>query len=757
MKKTVLFAVPVVTALFMAASCGKEPVTPLPDNEILHVIKETNALSRFTYDNWREQSSIDIYNKNSRQLDEVNLPWAGITSAAIPPEYKHPEREMQADGTTPRWQLAFNFCDMPTLPGIDMFGLWDSHGQIMRIYTYLEQMPNANAKSCFYQIRSTANCYLDPYTCSWLPDSTTVANCNWGATMGSGLPAPSANSGEILPITGTLDGEVNPGWICFELNFSTGVMKVGAEDNISFSLLGVQNIAFTGHMDLTGTLQSYGGKITIPGNKTKVASGVVNAVGGFFSNLSAAISNGMKTESTAVGVLGGVGAATSRVGGILNAAEEGKDKHYSLDMNFNVSATAEINGSLSSNLGTTVPPTQVDYSVLFDKIISHRGKGTAPATLTMGLWNLKHAPVFYFVEDGKYRVPQPYGLFYDELVTCFLDPTSVELAFNTDNILFPLDEVEKVSLLSYDFIFTDSQYSLPFQPYYDFYGISKGMIDNGFSLPSIVFAKNTEELSDFTLDRETPVSRLRGKLVEDPYYDYGPLTSFPGAGMNVYNLMFQPLLGSLSDVGVSVVLEVQFKNGDSRIFANRFLPEVKVISYRNAKEVLDKIQAAEAPETLAGVPFENPLFEQQKQRVIRLLGPVAEAGELPYRLISWKDFDSPNQDLKYGIVVEEFQNAALMGLIIQTGETLAGSESLPNRNEYLHDVVEGRGDWDVLNARLAKYGMPGLNHDYKYTEAGNYNIQTGECSAITYPNTAYDINYFYFPGPNYYYYINQYK
>ena len=730
MKKTILWAMPVMAAMLLTAGCHKDP-GPLPDNEIPAAITEKNAASRFNYDNWRKQTTIEVYNRNTRKCDEVNLPWASVTSATIPQEYKHPEKEVQADGTTPRWQLAFNFCDIPTLPGNDMFGLWDSHSQTMRIYTYIEQMPNPNAKSCFYQIKSSAKNYIDPYSYSWMPDSTTLATCNWAASMGGGLPTPSLDGGEILPITGTLDGEVNPGWICFEMHFSTGVTQVDMTDNISFSLLGIQSIAFTGKMDIKGALESNGGKITIPGNKTKVASGFVNTFGSLFSSLASSIAQGMKAESVPLGLLGGAGAVTSFAGGVMNALQEGKDKTYSLDLNFNISATAEINGSLSSNLGTTVPPTQVDYSVFFGDIISHSKKAAA-TKITTGLWNLKHAPVIYQPYDAQFCYGNLPSITYDGHVwlnTPFLDPTSVELILNDDNILFPLDEVEKVRLLSYDFMFTEQQYSLPVQPYYDYYGITRETGKNKWfyngRVPFYV-SRDYARMKELMLDPDAVIVE-KDHLAGYWCNMFGTETDLSSSGLGTYNLIYSPLSETLADFGVAVVMEICFKNGDSRIFADRFIPEIRQISYKDCQALYEKISQADAPNTIAGVPFENALFAGQKSKALSILQPLAEAGKAPFRVVSYYGTETDNKPVD-AIVVKECPGHLLKGIAIRTEKV--GLDFIPdiyysNQLIQLRSKLAEINDWDTLDARLAQYGMFSLDNNYNVGSTESYNIRKG--------------------------------
>lgn len=720
----------IITAVFTACVDNFDnPILPEEENNAIVdplVVNTTNALSRFNYDNWREQTTIDIFDGDSLKLKKVNLPWASVAISNVPADYKHPERDVLVDGSTPKWQLAFNFCDWSELPDVNMFGLWDSHSQTMRIYSYIKELPNSNAKSCFYQITSSAKNYFDPYTRGWMPDSTTIAMCGWGQDMGGGLPVPSRTTGEILPITGTLDGEINPGWTCFELNFNTGIAQVKPDDNITFSLLGVQNIAFTGHMDLQGAMNSYGGKITIPGNKNKIASGMLSSSSSLFSSIASAIADGKGGAGILSPILGVIGGACSAAGGMWKAYEEGKSEEYSLNLNFNASATGEINGSFSSRLGTTVPPVQVDYDVLFGNIISHSGDANT-SKITTGLWNLKRAPVIYVASDARYSlVEEKKGAsFSTPILVSFLDPTSIELMLNEENILFPLDEVEKVSLLAYDFIFTDDQYSLSMQPYYDYYGIPKTNTIDLYYYHPLTIIQDYSQINQFMLD---PDASLEEKKVRENSCEYsfiGTGSKISGNGMEAYNLMYSPLVGIMRNVGVSVVLEVTFKNGNTSVFADRFLPEIKAFSYMESPKLYDRLSSAVAPQTIAGVAFENKLFDHQKNKALNLLAPLVGPAESKYRLVS---INANLFSKEYGIVIREYKDAFNPGLVIRTSKDLIGGSYRNYTLEKLHDVLSSLNDWDAINARLKKFEMPDLNNEFLSNEiiTSYYNIQTGQ-------------------------------
>ena len=736
-----------IAAAVLFAGCEKEVEKGVPgidpyDTEfsskggVMVANSSTNhGESRFNYDNWRTQTTIDVYDKNKKECDEICLPWAKVTSTSMPSEYKHPEKEFLPDGT-PRWELAFNFCDWVAIPGTDMFGLWDAHAQIMRIYTYIEQLPNQNAKSCFYSIRSTAPNYIDPNTRCWMPAEESIEGKTWPSVISGNLPTPSQYSGEIMPITGTLDGEVNPGWVCYEINFSSSLAKVNNDDNITFTLLGVEDIKFTATMDLQGTMNSYGGKITIPGNKTKAAGGILSSIGGLFSGIASAIGAGAKIDGPAGAAVAGVGifgAITSCVGGCLTASQEAKDKTYQLDINFNVSLEGEINGSLTTNLGTTVNAVQIDYDVLFGNIIEHRAKSLSQGdTFTMGLWNFKNTPVIYIADDAMFQYSDDgsgcyfntKGLYHPS----FLDPRSLELAINTDDILFPLEDISRLNVLAYDFVFVSDKYSLPAQPYYDYYGVPQDSFSYSNQKTHIVNCDLKLSMLDPEVQPENKTFTRNGQR----YYYSGTTDVNTDYGMDVYDMVCTPIIHKMPNttstykfdqLGVVGVFEVEYKNGDKRVFADRFLPRIKAFHISEADSLKNVMSNASLTQTIAGISVENPLFEAQKSKAVRVLDSLSRHS-IAYPAV---ELDNSVIGQNVGIQIRAYSKES-DGIVIVTNENGSTSgEPTLKCLEWLHDVIEERGDWNAINNRLEELGMASLNMGYYFKDGFQdiYNIQTG--------------------------------
>ena len=601
---------------------GQDTVPPVdPDTTVTP--PDTTSASAFDYDHWREQTQITIYG----MTDPVALPWAAVASTSMPDEYKHPEKELRVDSITPRWQLAFNLCDNPQLPGVDMFGLWDALSVTMRIYAFIEELPNPNAHSCFLEVTSSVPAFVDGDTKCWMPAQSTIDSCDWSKPMSdASLPQPSRTTCQLLPVTGTLDGQINPGWLCFELDLSSGLFNIGKNDNISFALYGVQQVDFTGSMDISGTMQSYGGKITVPGSKLKLAGGLVGGGGDVVKSITDGV-KGVSDGSGAFAVVGALGGIAHGAGKIINGIADGKDKDYQLDLNFNISATAEINGSLSSVLGTSVSSAQLDYSAFFENILSHSPNPQAE-TFTTNIWNLKNQPVYYICDNIEFGPDRSYTEF---VRFGFFDPNSIEIVLTEDSTLFPVNQITNINVVAYDFAFVGDNYTLDAQPYYDFYGIPQ--VPANSQTDDMWFFQGALQYSDF--NRFLLDTTATGQsITKNGIIYYGVTSSFDAThGMDRYNYVVSPCLRSasqhsfpdqLNTIGVVVILEVEFANGDKRLFAERFLPQIKRIGRYGAHDMISLLEGETVQTSVNGIPVNFLLYDVEQEKCLRLMNWYAD-------------------------------------------------------------------------------------------------------------------------------------
>lgn len=616
----------------------------------------------FDYDHWRELDTINIYEFNDHIWQAIALPWAAETSTTIPDYYRFPNLEFHIDttnhDTVPTWQLAFNTCHNPLLDGVHMFGLWNEKSNIMRIYSYLETLPNPNAAYCFYRVTLSSPAYIDRDAMTWMPSDSIIRKGNWNSDALSGeAAAPSTTIFDLMPFAALKDDgseafkPVQAGWLCFDLPLSTGIFNVSENGSIDFSLESVQSINATGTVNFnmalkgtgegtgtgTGTSTSTGG-ITIPGNKNKKTAGWLNAIGSFIGGIGSAITSGTSASSQCMelgiagGIAQGVGSIFSLAGNGMNANEEAKDKRYGMDFstkdtmnmdydfnfNFNGTITGEFKAQLTSTLSSSAKPLSISYNKFFEGILAHPKPHQAPkaqknngsSQLSYGIWNLKKQPEYYVRElythiDGK------------STIISFFDPSSIELEINTESPLFDANEIDSIKLFAYDFVFVDSAYNLPAQQYYDFYGIHQDVV--GIIGEDGQYSYN---YTDFLLDQSATY-----KTVTKGDYSYTGVVSdsLSAYGFGMYNMVYSPVIQKqfgvgdslkLSEISIAVVVEMTFKNGEKRIFAERYLPEI--IQYDMVGPLV-RVYEMETPGSINGIPLECPLYGMQREKALRLL------------------------------------------------------------------------------------------------------------------------------------------
>ena len=688
------------------------------------------ASTGFDYDHWREQQRINIYGIE----DSVSLPWdsiSGVSQTAMPKEYRHPNMDMLPNGE-PQWQLAFNLCDVSSLPKTNIFGLWDSHAQKMRIYEYIETELNDKASSCFLDVRSDVPVFVDEASKAWMP-STAVLKKNWDTSMADSLPTPSDTICQLLPITGSMTGEVYTGWICFELNFSAGIFDVAQSDAINIRMDATDLIKVDENETIQGTLQSYGGKLTIPGNKTKKVGGILSSIGNFISSVASFVMQGSNTGGSGgegMGIGGIAGAAVSCAGGIANAIDEGKTKTYGLEINFNVQETGQIKGTLTTTRSSVVPAVTMQYRAFFDQILKHskNAQNNNPHNFHLGIWNLKNQPVYYVSKDyvGYDSIGYNPG---DAQLLSFLDPNSIQLELNTDNTVFPFDEIDTVRLLAYDFVFTDSNYTMPAKPYYDFYKIA---------CDSVQFP-----LNQATIKNITPKASMldpRAECVFDTVAKFvyaGAATQYvnnqQNEGLQDYNMIYSPSIWirgdnrdldskyQLNNIGVVVIVEMVFKDGDKRIFADRFLPEIVTFSAKDAPDLLARIMNSSAPNAIEHSTMDCPLFNAQKNKAIRLLDPIVNYSlALKYPIV-------PISNLIHGIRLRNYQDDYHKGIIISTAREACEADGTTDNpggygdNVTLLSMFEScyldalsEEEKDNIDKRLIQLGMTSLRNNNYY-------------------------------------------
>ena len=646
------------------------------DDSITYSGDSTVVTKAFDYDHWREQKDIRIYNKSTNTWSWKHLPWANVASVTMPEAYRYPNLEFQND-STPVWELAFNLCPDSTLDYVHMFGLWDEKSNTMRIYSYLEDLPNPNAAYCFYQVVTSVPSLIENDAKVFMPSAEVLQRSNsWNANAIANVDArPSTTSDIVMPIQRDQNMPINSGWVCFEINLSSGKFEMKENATISFTMYGVEKVSFEGteklglalKCDSCGGTQT--GTLTAPGNKTKKAAGLWSSSGTLFSGIASTIAQCCTAGNIAggwaagaAGLFGGAGAICSAVGGYKNAYEADSSSSdtlkttLSLNLNFSGTASGKFNGQLLSTLGTQTGGVTMDYKNFFHEILKHPKQNQAfgmrkdsnADSLSLGIWNLKSQPIIYVCGDAKFDdLDQPDDGFYS--LISFLDPTSIQLVFNKTNKLFDYDQIDSIQLVAYDFAFVDGSYDFSTQPYYDFYGISRDAVS-----PSTVIEYSQGDFG-YMLDNSYMYTSTAKSFSKDGLIYRGVSSAMlTDAGLDVYNMVFSPRIRAnasnvtIDNLGVSVVLEITFKDGQKRFFAERFLPQIKRFSMSNIQNMVDRLAAASAPDSVDGYPIEYTLFELQRRKALRLLFaakypsvPDKEGYIAGIRVRPWQDAEHP--------------------------------------------------------------------------------------------------------------------
>ena len=716
----------------------------------------------FTYDEWRNKDTIYIFHYGlGGEWQEIPLPWASRSTTAIFDEYRKPNKEFcinENNDTIPRWELAFNTCYDRGLLGVHMFGLWDSKSQIMRIYSYIEDMPNPNAKYCFYEVSSTDTVLIDRDNKMWHPSDSLLRAANWSNNaIPNDTLRPSGKSCRLLPITGTLqNGQINGGtWLCFELNFGSKDLNIRSDGSITFSLTGVQEVDFNANGHISGWLRGRNGNITLPGSGYRMASGILKAIGTLGSDISSTTANTVTAGATVkplgflAGIAGGIGAALTCAGNIMDAKAENDDLEYKLALDFQADETLGFNGQMCSTLSTHTGNTiTMTYGEFFKEVLKNnppqkqasrrRANSNEDDVISLGVWNLKKQPVLYVCNDARYDASGylTYMNSWGNLAS-FLDPTSIELMLNTKSTLFDIENVKKVSLTAYDFAFVNEKYTMDAQPYYNFYGVPQDQItDNGHYW---FFPWGDDGYKMFLLDQDAEYQSSTRNGIKYTGVK-GGIPASDGYDLSQYDVIYSPAIqtkgGKLNTVGVSVIVEVEFKDGDRRVFAERFLPQIKTFNMADAPALKRRLENAIVPTSIEGIELENHLFDMQKAKALRMLEPLEYAVSGPYPIV-YTGMDIINTVLQnnkpiYGIRIREYQDENTPGIVIYTTEKQSDHYPSYELMRDLGDYLMNLNDMDAINSKLERCNMFSLNEDYVTKRDGNWGHVTFKWSPEVY-------------------------
>ena len=738
-----------------------EPVNPDTSSTGGGGSDTTQTSYTFDHDHWRDVKAVYIYNNKYGRWDSINLPWEHAVATTMPKNYRFPNEE-------DKWELAFNLLSDPKLLGVHMFGLWDSKASIMRIYSYVEEQANPNANYCYFMVRSEDGAtFIERDAMGWMPSDSIINAGNWNEqALANVAPVPSDEWCQVMPITGTLGGQVNQGWLCFELNFSAGNFTLPLHSSISFALYGQQKIDASGTLEINEYMKTDSGSVTIPGNKTRRAAGILKAIGSLATTVGEGISSGFGKDKNGATIGGGItqmaGAAFSFIGDMMNAVEEGKDKKYAINLNFHTTGTDQIQATLTSTESTSFTGVSMDYTTFFGEILKQQQVNPDSNNLfTIGTWNLKTQPVLYVCNDAGFST----DLYdYNCLLASFLDPSSIAIELNKDTFLFDGNEIDTISLIAYDFAFVSDEYTMTNQPYYDFYGIPRDQLDF-VNVRNMLLYLGDDGYKKLLLDSTAEYQAFNGDALDDNAHNIyaGVASQLPSEyEMDAYNVAYSPAIGQYVDynffdnnaggslidyliqvyskqlsnplrkIGVSVLLEIKFKNGEQRIFAERFLPIIRTFSYKDAQTIKNNLLKKDKQTSYENVPFKMPVYDMQQQKALRVLDLLIEKNQL-FKYVRFGQCD-------YGLRVRAYNpDDSTPGIVIATKSSssyfIAAQAYKQSVLTSLHNYLDSLNEWDKINGLLQSYGCNNTNAWYMCKEKSllsssswkevHYNIQTG--------------------------------
>lgn len=398
----------------------------------------------FTFDNWRDQEAIYIYDGVGKDVTDakgrtgytlVNLPWyKGDVQTNLPEGF--------CDDITPGngWEWVLNRCGSRNILNNNFFAVYNKYTGILRFFYYLPYGFNAG-NDHVWQVSMTDHLAQQSVWRYGLPEDKTIVDKAILGQTGEGTYMTYTT-----PWTNYMsdDGLVTPnaGWWAFDVNLSqTRLDEVQPNDNIRLQMRSWN----TQHVSLSSTMQaaiegSFAGNLNADVNLLQSqqignsASGMIFKLGGMAGNIATVIAKVMEkkygeafdpaiTFAKAGANLAGIKTEGSHdIDGSIKGKVEGT---ITLGLSGNIDTEGTIRGS-APTVGIASP---TFYLKDFNLKDSHLGQGA---------WNLKTPPVVYAIKGFSFS-----GLF-GNYVPYFYDPNSIEIQLNPD--VFPESEIESIKV-----------------------------------------------------------------------------------------------------------------------------------------------------------------------------------------------------------------------------------------------------------------------------------------------------------------------
>ena len=630
---------------------------------------------------WYKMDTIQVYDKKTDHLVGVNLPWAPMSETALPEEY------INVNKMPEKWALCFNTCNNVGVRNTNMFGLFNLETHLMRIYVYFDEAPS-NATTSYFVVKvgSNQSAVLLGENLSWsIPIE--VAKGNWKLPQDAIINNSPLTLSDLVvpPVCGNANGTINPGWVAFDIPFSSafnsleGITDIlsNLETKLNISLIACEYSETTGTQDFRNLLmKSDTIEVISPGSPAKCAKGVISAIGnagmGVTSVLSNVVCSGKINPGVGItnAIAGGIGVVCNLATDIWSAVDAHSDQvEYTMNMSFHFAGETTINTKTIKYVATNFAPLTVKVGQMFkdylDYIAVQKASTDTIKTVNLGVWNLVQTPTIYVSKDVLFYNESPYGADYSSDGTTvttlgkdenlryasFLDPTSLRVFINNDLSFFPHNKVDSVEVVGYDYVSVSIPYVHP-DIYYNYFAIKNDLItltteDDSWSSIFMGDAKSMRlvECSDKNLLLDPDKGVLSEKKVaykfgdlDSLYYNFtykGTSSGFPKE-LSDYDVIYSPIVGVPRNVNglypvraylghMGVVVYVRIKIGDkSYSYARRFLPAVKTFGRSEISEIRDRLINFEH-KTAEGLKAQYVLYEQEKNKALRILDLIEKA------------------------------------------------------------------------------------------------------------------------------------
>ena len=597
----------------------------------------------FTPDNWREQKTILLYDRNGSQqytdgkggiynFTQVELPWSNGTVISNLP-LKFCDNIMSQTG----WELVMNNCGRTDFDNSNYFALYNKYTGTLRFFVFVPQgFTTTDINDHAWRVTLSEEMAHHLGMKYGMPMDTKIVNkeaIGMGGTDYNILVSPwmtnNSDDGLITP---------RPGWWAFDVDMSLyrpGFTPLGQKIRVQMDGWKKSQVS------LNSTIKAQIKEEKYP--DTFSLSSLSGLISGGKENYTALVSAVTALSTDGIGgisaLFSAVGAAKDFVKGAISTIKTlptiGQPQEPYYETKQYVDGTIDTKGLISSSTAITN---------MYAPTYNLNQFETAKSTLGQGVWNLTTKPVIYqFSTVIKHHGNQIYseGTPSGALAYIF-DPTSVEVKLNPN--VFNPKEVESVNVSSLCIVRKDSKgsssndYRKAFGMYenkwldwdYKLYNVSSGL---GF-IPDF-HSSFYDYLVDFP-DKDN--SQLKFPTI---YYEYDSWTdkysstsicNLVGRGNDEY--IIEPLaflyskgmtwLGFydsfMPNFEIAVVVSVKMSGiQEPFVYKRTYIPEVRTAETNDVRQVYEGMKSRlqtikNNPQTSASAP----LIEQQLYRAKRI-------------------------------------------------------------------------------------------------------------------------------------------